>query len=109
MASLCMPGWYMTRMDQDGLSCMERKIRWGSIRYYYITAKYTQSLGNKGILKRWIESVKTWISITLKIGALDAAVFKDLIAFIKWELLLCVYILVHEPAYSEKISILDMD
>lgn len=88
-------------MDQDGLSCMERKIRWGSIRYYYITAKYKQSLGNKGILKRWIESVKTWISITLKIGALDAAVFKDLIAFIKWELLLCVYILVHEPAYSE--------
>lgn len=93
-------------MDQDGLSCMERKIRWGSIRYYYITAKYKQSLGStcKGILKRWIESVKTWISITLKTGALDAAVFKDLIAFIKWELLLCVYILVHEPVYSEKIG-----
>lgn len=91
-------------MDQDGLSCMERKIRWGSIRYYYITAKYKQSLGNKGILKRWIESVKTWISITLKTGALDAAVFKDLIAFIKWELLLCVYKLVHEPVYSEKIG-----
>lgn len=89
--------------DPDG---SRRPILYGKEDQVRINKMYKQSLGStcKGILKRWIESVKTWISITLKTGALDAAVFKDLIAFIKWELLLCVYILVHEPVYSEKIG-----